>query len=232
MNRPSQLEYAALGRQQADTLLTNNTPLGAGASLEPDPRLVQGYAAVLIYILADTPVTAVIRQACIADGEYEQVFAFTSQLVGTRQVLAERFAPTGPFIEVEITNTGGAQTLFNFCLIGLPVGPVPDSNNGTGSPGGPGNTIVTKADLVIPAATNTPALLAADIPVGTRRVSIINVGANPVRLKAPGEGGGATRGGPLVANQSITIGDLGGSIAPLDAFSTLGTTLAFFFERN
>lgn len=94
-----------------------------------------------------------------------------------------------------------------------------------------GNNIVTKVDVVVGAAAETAVLLAADIPPGTKRVTITNVGANACRIKGAGEGGGASRGQPLVAQQSMSIGT-GGSVAALDCFSTVGTTLSFFFERG
>lgn len=101
----------------------------------------------------------------------------------------------------------------------------------TSSSGGVGTAIVTKADLVVGAASETPILVAADIPVGSLRVTVVNVGANPIRIKGAGEAGGVTRGLPLLANQAMSIGT-GGALAALDGFSTLGTTLAFFFERD
>ncbi len=233
MVNPSQLEFSALGRQQSDELLTRTDALTAGQTVTFNVRRVSGYGAMEVYARGSTAMEVRVAQSCQSGGPFTNVFTFRSTPVGSFHVLSERFATTAPFIEVELEELDVVlQTALQFCLTGLPVGSVPDSNNGLGSPGGPGNTIVTKADLVIAAATNTAALLAADIPVGTRRVTITNVGANPVRLKATGEGGGATRGVLLSANQAITIGDLGGSIATLDAFSTLGTTLAFFFERN
>ncbi len=106
------------------------------------------------------------------------------------------------------------------------------------SPDPVGTRIVTKVDQVVAPAVETAVLLAADIPPGAKRVTITNAGAEACRMKEAGGGGGIARGLPLApiptggtVGQAMTIGT-GGSLDLLDCFSTLGTTLAFFFERG
>ncbi len=102
----------------------------------------------------------------------------------------------------------------------------------TAASGLAGTAIATKVDLAIAAVTETAILLGGDIPAGTKRVTIVNIGADTARIKATAEGGGIARGLQLLANQAMSIDAEGGALATLDAFSTLGTTFAFFFERE
>lgn len=89
--------------------------------------------------------------------------------------------------------------------------------------------VTTKADVVVAPATETQIVFAADIPPGTKRMTIINIGANPARLKGRAEGGG-NRGAPVAANQPWSFDVVEGVVTEVDAFSTLGTTFAFIFE--
>lgn len=246
-SRPPRHEFVSQTQQSTEEVYESTALLAASATEESAVIESEGYGALLIFAISDTSFRIDFLERCTCDDEDDEepmpdearTSSVTSTLDSTtgRQFIATTFTIHGKFVQLRRTNLGGTtQTLSRTCAYLLPVAPGSGGggggSGGTGSESGPGLTIVTKADLTIPAGVETAALLAADIPTGTRRVTIKNVGANSVRLKETGAGGGASRGMELDADDTISIGTDGGAIATLDAFSTSGTTLAFFFERD
>lgn len=252
--------YSVPSRQDTDIILDRTTPVARGETRVSEGFRVDGQSVLRIMgrgtgvgaINGDMEIRVQEAQVCQGldqtdveptDADYREVARFRSieEFTGTEptdpaiQYISTKYSPNASFVRfVEVGPvTATALTAYTMRVIAQPIGCCdPAGWAGRGSPIGPGEAIATKADLVIGAGVETGALLAADIPAGTRRVTITNVGSNPVRLKGAGEGGGAGRGAPLNQNDTISIGTRGGALDLLDAFSTLGTTLAFLFERD
>lgn len=237
--------FAAATQQLVEELLDSVALLAASGQEESEVFESGGYDTLRVFGISDQTFRIDVIERCTCENDEGQMpdGARTTQLTSTldgstgRQYIAETVTVAGKFIQIRRTNTGAStETLHRLCAYLLPIGSAGTGaaagGGGTGSAGGPGNTIATKADLVVPAAVESAVLTALDIPAGTKRVTIQNVGANTVRIKSNGEGGGAGRGLQLLANDTMSIGTSLGSVDELDAFSTLGTTLSFFFERE
>jgi len=231
-------------KQLTETVADTDEALGASGVFTGDIIRSEGYDTLRVLVESNVTGTLNITERCtcagpdadspVPDGVRTTSVETTFDATTGRWFIARQIPISGKFIRVSYTNGANAQDFFHLCAYLLPIGSGGGAGGGggSGSGSGPGDTIVTKADVVVPAGVETPVLFAADIPAGTRRVTIRNVGSNPIRLKATGEGGGASRGAPLNTNDTISIGGQDGAIATLDGFSTLGTTLAFFFERD
>lgn len=240
-----ELPFGIQTRQLTETVIDSTVRLASNAQEDSDSIVSEGFNALYVFGISDTTFRIDVIERCTCsdqdDEELEPDGARTqttsSNLDGTtsRQVVSKIFQITGKYVIVRRVNTGAsAQTLSRFCAYLVPISPLEGGGGGggSGSAGGPGDTVDTKADINVPAATETVVVNAADIPVGTRRITIQNVGANPARIKANAEGGGMARGPLLNVNSSISIGGVGGAISAMDAFSTLGTTIAILFERD
>lgn len=231
-------------QQLTETVQDNHTPLTANSRLTGSIFVSEGFGAVNILAFSNVPGTVEVieRVTCdapsptvpVVDGVRTQTITTTFDASTGRWFVATIVPITGRAIHVDFVNGAFGQAFFQMAAYLLPIsaGGCSGGGGGTGDTGGPGATIATKSDVVVAAAIEQPVLFATDIPAGSKRVTIKNVGSNSARLKDAGAGGGASRGLQLNASESMSFGTSLGSLAPLDAFSTLGTTLAFFFERE
>jgi hypothetical protein len=128
---------AVPSRQLTEALfvLPVNTLLAPAASIvipaQPSPvpplpaalgRKVAGYSAVNFLGISDQPFSVLIEEACESDGTYVTVVTLTSVAAGALQRISARHLPSGNFMRITPTNTGGsAQTIFDLCGTGLPV---------------------------------------------------------------------------------------------------------------
>ena len=239
--------FAITTQQAVEEVLESTELLAASASEESPVIRSQGFDVLLVFGWADQAFQIDILERCISDDDEDtetqpdevRTAVAVSSIDATtgRQFIAQRFDIHGKFVQIRRTNssTTTAMTQSRLCAYLLPIGVAgaAGGGGGSGSPDGPGDTIASKADVVIPAATVANILNAPDIPAGTRTVTITNTGANPVRVREKGAGGGASRGQLLQdTGNAMTIGGSDGAIAELEAFSTLGSSVGFLFERD
>ena len=229
--------YVVPSRQDTDELVSRNTPPTRGTDRISDPFTVDGHSIVRLSAMSDQPfeVEVEVTETCQQTNIFRRPLIFRSipDLNGN-QFINVPFAVAAPQLRIVESVVGLVQPIFyQLKLIAQPIGCCdPGAFAGIGSPVGPGQRVRTKADLVVPAATETDIIVAADIPPGTRGITIVNVGSNPIRIHATGEGPGLV--GPEVLGNGgvITFQGRYSAIDLLSAFSTLGTTLAFLFLRD
>jgi hypothetical protein len=96
--------------------------LAAGASVVYGSFAVDGYATIAILAVSDQPFTIVITEGVIPAGPFVQTQSFSSTLVGSLQVVKQRFAPSGLFGKATMTNIGAAiQTQVTLLGQGIPL---------------------------------------------------------------------------------------------------------------
>lgn len=242
--------YGIQSRQDTNTLLSETTPVARGVTRTSAAFQTAGHSVLRIMGKAtgvgiadgDFEIRIEESQVCPEDPtdpnqeDFREVARFISKEdADNNQYISTKYSPNAGFVRFVEVGPAGAVVLaaYNMTVIAQPIGCCdPGMWAGTGSPFGPGARVATRADLAVPAGVNANILVAADIPRGTRRVTIKNVGANPIRMKGTGEGGGAGRGPELIANETFSFGTRDGAMNTLDGFSAAGTTLAYFFERD
>lgn len=114
-------EFTIGTRQRADVLFHSDEPLGAGQSVSSGILDVRGYGTISILGSSGPTFTVSVREACFPDGVLIEVSSLPSAASGPSQVVCERINPCGAFVEIALTNTGGApQGSLDFCVQGLP----------------------------------------------------------------------------------------------------------------
>lgn len=230
-------------QQLTELVIENHDALAANAQLDSEIVQSEGYGALHIIVISNVPGTVLVeeRATCGApDAEDPQPDGVVTQRVSTvfdtetgRWFVATVIPIAGAALLVSYVNGAFNQSYFQIKAYLLPVsGGACSGGGGSGDAGGPGTVIATKADQTVAAAVETNVISGSDIPAGSMRVTLKNVGSNSVRIKPAGFGGGATAGMELAAGEAMSVGTSLGALAPLDAYSTTGTTLCFLFERE
>lgn len=233
--------FGSVTQQLTELIAESHTPLGASGQFTSSIFTTDGFQTVNILVLTNVSGNLHIteRVTCdapspsvpVVDGIQVRNIATTFDPSTGRWFVSVVVPVTARAMQIRFLNGINPQAFFQLSAYLLPInGACCAPGGGTGDTGGPGQCNVTKTDIVVPAGLETPILTAADIPLGIKEVIIKNVGANTIRVGPPGQVGAAI-GIPLLLGEAMAIGDYG-SIAPLNGFSTLGTTVGFFFQEK
>jgi hypothetical protein len=110
-------------RQKVGVLFSSKAQIKAGQNYKPNqPSEVKGYAAILIFAVADQPFGITVTEAASADGTFVTTQTFTAVANGGSYVVLQRFAPIGAYLNVDVHVPGAVDTkTFEILVQGLPI---------------------------------------------------------------------------------------------------------------
>lgn len=110
-------------RQKVGILFSSKEQIKAGQDYRPNqPAEIDGYAAILIFAVADQPFTITVTEAASADGIFVTTQTFNAVVNGGSYVVLQRFAPIGAYLNVDVHVPGSVDTkTFEILVQGLPI---------------------------------------------------------------------------------------------------------------